>query len=125
MAKEKSERRSFLKGVAGAVTAGALASESLSAEVGPGGVEMDRNTKIDGTRRRVVLRIAFDKQRPPALAEVVEALEKTLVKSGCFQYGFDRVDIRLRLEEILGPDPMPWVATRIGGEEIVEPPPTP
>ncbi len=67
---------------------------------------------------RAKVRIAFNRQRPPSLDDVFAALEKILAPTGCTRCGFDGIDFLLQLEEILGPEPDPWVGTKVGGQVV-------
>jgi hypothetical protein len=57
------------------------------------------------------VRIAFDARRPPTLEDVFAAIDQVLGPAGCTRCGFDGIDLKLDVEEILGPEPTPWVVT--------------
>jgi len=69
-----------------------------------------------GARSRAIVRIAFNSSQPPSLDDVYAALEKVMGPAGCTRCGFDGLDFLLQLEEIVNPEPTPWVATKIGGQ---------
>jgi hypothetical protein len=72
-------------------------------------------TSCDG---RAKVRIAFNQGRPPELNDVFAAVEKVLGQGPCTRCGLDGIDFLLRLEEIVEPQPLPWVATQLGGEGL-------
>jgi len=71
-----------------------------------------------GARSRAMVRIAFNSSQPPSLDDVFAALEKVMGPAGCTRCGFDGLDFLLQLEEIFDPEPQPWVATKIGGQQV-------
>lgn len=71
-----------------------------------------------GARSRAIVRIAFNSSQPPSLDDVYAALEKVMGPAGCTRCGFDGLDFLLQLEEIVNPEPQPWVATKIGGQVV-------
>ena len=71
-----------------------------------------------GARSRAVVRIAFNSSQPPSLDDVYAALEKVMGPAGCTRCGFDGLDFLLQLEEIVNPGSQPWVATKIGGQQV-------
>jgi hypothetical protein len=69
-----------------------------------------------------IVRLSFNQRRPPKLEQIAEALERILGETGCPRCGFDGIDVRLRLEEIVNPaanpQPLPWVATKVAGKVL-------
>jgi hypothetical protein len=66
---------------------------------------------------RAVVRIAFNRERPPTLEDVFRAIEQTLAPTRCAHCGFDGVDYVMQLEDVVNPASQAWVATKVG--EIV------
>jgi hypothetical protein len=68
------------------------------------------------------IRLSFNQRRPPELEQIAAALEKILGETACSRCGFDGIDVRLRLEEIVNPaatpQPLPWVATKAAGKAL-------
>jgi hypothetical protein len=99
-------RRSFIKSVtAGAVAAAGLAAAApalAGATAGAGGVT------AGGARH---LRVAFQGGGLTTLEDVRKAIESAVGFAGCTRCGFDGIDLTLRQEEILGPEPDPWIVT--------------
>ncbi len=118
---ELANRRSFMKNLAaGTVAAGALAGSVVSAGA-PNAAQTISAQKLVATARRPTaqLRLSFPQQRPPKLYEVFRAIEAALEPTGCTACGFDGLDLLLRLDRVIGPDPEKWVATLEG--ELVQP----
>jgi hypothetical protein len=99
-------RRSFIKNItAGAVAAAGLAAASpalAGATAGAGGVT------AGGARH---LRAAFAGGGRTTLEDVRKAIEAAVGAAGCTRCGFDGIDLTLRQEEILDPEPCPWIVT--------------
>jgi anaerobic selenocysteine-containing dehydrogenase len=102
--RESPTRRTFIKGVA----AGAAAAAGLAAGSSPASA-----ATRTGARH---LRVAFDQGRFTTIEDVHKAVEAALGPSGCTRCGFDGIDLRLRKEEILDPEPAPWVVATWEGE---------
>jgi hypothetical protein len=69
---------------------------------------------VAARRPTALLRLSFPQQRPPKLYEVFRAIEAALEPTGCTACGFDGLDVLLRLDRVIGPDPEKWVATLEG-----------
>ena len=99
-------RRSFIKSVtAGAVAAAGLAAASPALA----GATAPPRTATQGGARH--LRVAFNRGGLTTLEDVHEAIERALGVAGCTRCGFDGIDLLLRQEEVLRPDPHPWIVT--------------
>jgi hypothetical protein len=64
------------------------------------------------------VRVVFDARKPPVLEDVVAALEMAAGETGCTRCGLGGIDVNLVLEEILGPEPDPWIITA-GGSQVI------
>jgi anaerobic selenocysteine-containing dehydrogenase len=112
---ESAQRRSFMKGLAaGTAAAGVLAGTVAKAATPIAKAAAQERLSVRPRRQAAQLRLTFPKGRPPKLYEVVRALEAVLEPTGCTACGFDGIDILLRLDEVIGPDPKQWVATLEG-----------
>ena len=115
---ELANRRSFMKNLAaGTVAVGALAGSVVKAAPKTAGAAAQK-LGVAARRPTAVLRLSFPQQRPPKLYEVFRAIEAALEPTGCTACGFDGLDVLLRLDRVIGPDPEKWVATLEG--EIVQ-----
>jgi hypothetical protein len=116
---ELANRRSFMKNLAaGTVAAGALAGSVVSAGAPKAATAGAQRLGVTARRPTAVLRLSFPQQRPPKLYEVFRAIEAALEPTGCTACGFDGLDVLLRLDRVIGPDPEKWVATLEG--EIIQ-----
>jgi anaerobic selenocysteine-containing dehydrogenase len=116
---ELANRRSFMKNLAaGTVAAGALAGTVVSAGATKAATISAQKLVATARRPTAQLRLCFPQHRPPKLDEVFRALQAVLEPTGCTACGFDGLDILLRLDRVIGPDPEKWVATLEG--ELVQ-----
>ena len=112
---ELANRRSFMKNLAaGTVAAGALAGSVVSASKAKAATVSAQKLGVTARRPTAVLRLSFPQQRPPKLYEVFRAIEAAVEPTGCTARGFDGLDVLLRLDRVIGPDPERWVATLEG-----------
>jgi len=116
---ELANRRSFMKNLAaGTVAAGALAGSVVSANTAKAATTSAQKLGVTARRPTALLRLSFPQQRPPKLYEVFRAIEAALGPTGCTACGFDGLDVLLRLDNVINPDPEKWVATLEG--ELVQ-----
>lgn len=116
---EVANRRSFMKTLAaGTVAAGALAGVAAKAAT-PTATQNLYAQRLGVLARKptAVMRLSFDRDRPPKLNDVFRALEAALEPTGCTACGFDGLDFLLRLDKVITPSPEGFVATLEG--EIV------
>jgi hypothetical protein len=105
---EPATRRSLLKSIAlGTVAAGALGSATGAESATTSGALTKRN-----------VRVVFDARKPPVFEDVLAALERAAGEYGCTRCGLGGIDVHLVLEEILGPEPDPWVITA-GAPQVI------
>jgi hypothetical protein len=95
-------RRSLLLGIAaGTVAAGSFAANATA--------EDGCTTGAAAARKSV--RIVFDARRSPTLDDVNKAIAAAAGFAGCTCCGLDGIDIEMVQQEILGPDPTPFLIT--------------
>ncbi|HEY0708244.1 MAG TPA: hypothetical protein VGG33_15675 [Polyangia bacterium] len=108
------DRRSFMRRlvggslVAGAVGAAVLPAKSAAAAPIFGGIGGRTLATAAGAKPQV--KLTFNRRRPPTLDELVEVVALAAGRLGCTGCGFDGIDLKLVLDEILDPEPQPWVA---------------
>lgn len=109
-------RRSFMKTLAaGTVAAGALAGVTAKAAAPTAAQTIyAQRLGIQARKPTAVMRLSFDRDRPPKLNEVFRAIEAVLEPTGCTACGFDGLDFLLRLDKVITPSPEGFVATLEG-----------
>ena len=109
-------RRSFMKTLAvGTVAAGALAGVTAKAATPTTAQTIyAQRLAVQPRRPTAVLRLSFDRNRPPKLNEVFRAIEAVLEPTGCTACGFDGLDFLIRLDKVITPSPEGFVATLEG-----------
>jgi hypothetical protein len=107
------DRRTFIR----RLVTGSLAASGIGAALLPAGdaaaaslLAPSRLTALTTTATpsaSPVLKLTFNRKRPPTLYDLIDVVAEATGRLGCTGCGFDGIDLRLVLDEILDPEPQP------------------
>jgi hypothetical protein len=104
------DRRSFIRRlVSGSLVAGGVAATALPARPAGAAPVIGKNL-LAASSAKPFVKLTFNRRRPPTLDELVEVVAVATGKLGCTGCGFDGIDLRLVVDELVDPDPPHWVA---------------
>jgi hypothetical protein len=107
------DRRTFMRRlVTGSLVAGGVGAVLAPARSASAASVLLPNRAISSalSTAKPMVKLTFNRKRPPSLDDLMEVLAEATGRLGCTGCGFDGIDLRLVLDEIMDPEPQPWVA---------------
>ncbi|HEY0715351.1 MAG TPA: hypothetical protein VGF45_21905 [Polyangia bacterium] len=104
------DRRSFMRRlVSGSLIAGGVGATVLPARSAAAAPVLSRSLLAAAPSAKPMVKLTINRRKPPTLDELVEIVAVATGKLGCTGCGFDGIDLRLVVDELVDPDPPHWV----------------